>query len=143
IVGTGPDERKIISLAAKNKGHILFGGFVDDRSELMKLYSESDIFIMPSFNETFGVVYVEAMSQGLPIIYSRCEGIDGFYADGEVGYAVNPRNVGEIVKRIEDICVNYEQISKRCKDEAGKFSWDRIGSDYVKNILNPCKEIKL
>jgi glycosyltransferase involved in cell wall biosynthesis len=137
VAGRGPDEKYIAHLSARSNGRILFYGFVNDRRELLKLYSESDIFIMPSRTETFGVAYVEAMSQGLPIIYSRHEGFDGFYDEEVVGYAVNPLDIEEITQRIEDICANYEQISKRCVSEARKFSWDRIGSDYIRHLLGP------
>jgi len=137
IAGRGPEEREIARLSAKSNGRVRFHGFVDDRRELMKLYGESDIFIMPSRTETFGVAYVEAMSQGLPIIYSRHEGFDGFYEQGEVGYAVNPMDVEEIVERIEDICAKYEQVSDRCLSEAAKFSWERIGACYIRHLLRP------
>jgi glycosyltransferase involved in cell wall biosynthesis len=137
IAGRGPDEKNIARLAAKSNGRILFYGYVEDRRELLKLYGESDIFIMPSRTETFGVSYVEAMSQGLPIIFSRNEGFDGFYEEGAVGYAVNPLDIGEIVQRIEDIYAKYGDVSKRCVSEASNFSWDRIGSAYIQHLLGP------
>ena len=43
---------------------------------------------MPSRYETFGLVYGEAMSQGLPIIYSKGQGVDGYFKEGTVGYGV-------------------------------------------------------
>ncbi len=134
IVGAGPEEKKIKVLANKNKAIVHFCGYIANKDELIKLYGESDIFIMPSFTETFGIVYIEAMSQGLPVIYSRGEGIDGLFRDGEVGFAVNPVDVGDIVERIEDIYLNYEKISKKCTEVAADFSWRRIGKDYIKLV---------
>ena len=67
---------------------------------------------MPSFHETFGLVYIEAMSQGLPIIYTKGEGIDGYFKEATVGYSVNPKDVKNIVKKIEMIIHNYNKISK-------------------------------
>ena len=55
---------------------------------------------MPSFPETFGLVYVEAMSQGLPIIYTKGQGIDGYFEDGKVGYPVNTKDSNDIVKKL-------------------------------------------
>jgi glycosyltransferase involved in cell wall biosynthesis len=58
------------------------------KEKLLNNYRNSDIFIMPSYNETFGLVYIEAMSQGLPIIYTQNEGVDGYFKEGSVGYSV-------------------------------------------------------
>jgi len=85
---------------------------------------------MPSYNETFGLVYLEAMSQGLPIIYTKREGVDGYFKDGTVGYSVNPKDVNDIVKKIEMIISNYNRISKNCLGLVEKFSWDKIAKIY-------------
>jgi len=44
---------------------------------------------MPSITETFGLVYAEALSQGLPVLYTRGQGFDRQFEEGEVGYAVD------------------------------------------------------
>ncbi|GAF71811.1 unnamed protein product, partial [marine sediment metagenome] len=93
-------------------------------------YRESDIFIMPSQKETFGLVYGEAMSQGLPIIYSKGQGIDGYFKEGKVGYSVNPNDTNDIIKKIELILENYHNISKNCHDMVEKFSWENIARTY-------------
>jgi len=112
-----------------------FYGYIGNRNELMNLYRESDIFIMPSFTETFGVTYIEAMSQGLPVIYSRTEGIDGLFNNGEVGFAVNPLDVRGIVNKIENIYANYEEISMNCAKISESFSWDNIVEKYIDQCL--------
>ena len=55
------------------------------KEELIKIYRSSDIFVMPSVTETFGLVYAEAMSQGLPVIYTKGQGFDGQFEEGEGG----------------------------------------------------------
>ena len=100
------------------------------KEELIKLYRMSDIFIMPSFTETFGLVYVEAMSQGLPIIYTRGQGFDKQFPSGVVGYDVDPNDVNEIVSCIEKIIKNYNSISKNCSENIDVYSWDRIVTLY-------------
>ncbi|NMA83795.1 MAG: glycosyltransferase family 4 protein, partial [Epulopiscium sp.] len=52
------------------------------QNDLLEIYRENDIFVMPSITETFGLVYPEAMSQGLPLIYTRGQGFDGQLEDG-------------------------------------------------------------
>ena len=102
-----------------------------DNEELIKYYRSSDIFVMPSKHETFGLVYAEAMSQGLPVIYTRGQGFDGQFEEGEVGYSVQYDNEEEIADRIIDIVDNYEEISKNCIDKVGRFDWDKITREYI------------
>ena len=94
---------------------------------------------MPSRRETFGLVYVEAMSQGLPVIYTKGQGFDGHFSEGEVGYRVVYNNSKEIAHRILDIQKDYSDISKRAFTHARKFNWNDLSEEYVKiyeNIRN-------
>src|SRR5699024_6974391 len=68
--------------------------------DLIEIYRRSDIFIMPSFSETFGLVYPEAMSQGLPVLYTKGQGFDGQYEDGYVGYPVCANEPKDIAEKI-------------------------------------------
>ena len=94
------------------------------------MYRKSDIFIMPSRYESFGLVYGEAMSQGVPVIYTKGQGIDGYFKEGEVGYSVNPKDISDIVKKIEMIIHNYNKISKNCYSLVDNFSWEKITKTY-------------
>lgn len=99
-----------------------------NKEELINAYGENDIFLLPSVNETFGRVYLEAMSQGLPVIYTRGQGFDNTFAEGEAGYSVACDNPVEIADRIEDIIGNYKQISANCVSDCKLF--------YEENIMN-------
>lgn len=92
---------------------------------------ESDIFVMPSHTETFGLVYAEAMSQGVPVIYTRGQGFDGQFPEGTVGYAVSDRDPEEQALAISSILKNYEDISRNCLRFACKFDWNRIAEQYT------------
>lgn len=105
------------------------------KETLIKLYRDNEIFIMPSLTETFGLVYVEAMSQGLPVIYSKNQGFDGQFEEGIVGYNVENLNYLEIAKRIIDVIGNYEEISKNCIELSNKFDWEKIVMDYYNLYL--------
>ena len=105
---------------------------------------QSDIFIMPSHRETFGLVYAEAMSQGLPIIYTRGQGFDGQYQQGEVGFAVSSKSTKEVVNAILHIYNNYNEISNNCIHLCERYNWHNIIDEYI-NIYNKaltCKEKK-
>lgn len=96
------------------------------KEELISYYRKADVFVMPSFHESFGRVYAEAMSQGLPVIYTRGQGFDGLFEEGEVGYSVKADDAEEIVKSIRSILSNYNEISYNCINNCTKFDWKDI-----------------
>lgn len=100
------------------------------KEDVLQLLNENDIFVMPSLHETFGLVYIEALSQGLPIVYSRGQGVDGYFDEGLVGYHVEATNPNEIVESIEKIVADYSVISKRCIEVSKPFSWDEVSKVY-------------
>lgn len=108
------------------------------KEELINYYRENDIFVMPSFTESFGMVYVEAMSQGLPVIYTKNEGFDGQFSEGEVGYRVSSTSSDDIVDAVENIISDYDNISTNCVDNASCFDWTNIAEKYV-SIYNDIK----
>ncbi len=99
--------------------------------EVIRHLREADIFLMPSRKETFGLVYIEAMSQGLPVIYTRGQGIDGYFAEGEVGYSVLPDDIESIVTAVKNIRQHYSAMSQHCVSEAAAFDWQRIAERYL------------
>lgn len=96
------------------------------KEQLIDYYRISDLYVMPSIRESFGRVYAEAMTQGLPVIYTRGQGFDGLFADGEVGYAVKPTDCAEIADAIVKISNRYEEISRNCVDKCSQFDWTAI-----------------
>lgn len=96
------------------------------KEQLIDYYRNSDIYVMPSLTETFGRVYAEAMTQGLPVIFTKGQGFDGLFADGEVGYAVKPLDCEEIADAIEQISNRYEEISRNCVEKCNLFDWTTI-----------------
>lgn len=106
------------------------------KEELIKIYRENDIFVLPSIHETFGLVYAEAMSQGLPVIYTRRQGFDGQFEDGVVGYNVNCMDEKDISKKISYTLDNYESISDRCIHNIELFDWGNITISYANIYCN-------
>ena len=103
------------------------------KEEVCKHLRQADIFVMPSHSESFGLVYMEAMSQGLPVIYTRGQGFDGQFPEGYVGYAVSDYKAMEIAEKIECVIENYEELSKHAVVAAKEFRW--------KNIADKLEEI--
>lgn len=105
------------------------------KEELIKIYRQNDIFVMPSIHESFGLVYVEAMSQGLPVIYTKGEGFDGQFENGVVGYGVDCFSAKEITDRIKDILCNYLLLTDNCVQQTGIFRWCEIAEQYNKALV--------
>ncbi|MDD3686013.1 MAG: glycosyltransferase family 4 protein [Bacteroidales bacterium] len=103
------------------------------KEKLRNVFENSDIFVMPSIPETFGVVYVEALSQGLPIIYTNGQGFDGYYNDRNIGFGVNPKDANEIAEKIGLIINNYPQLSLNVSqlNLEEDFSWAKISERYI------------
>jgi len=108
------------------------------KEELRRIFNKSDIFVMPSIPETFGLVYVEALSQGLPIIYAKGQGFDGYYSNIGIGFGVNARDYNDIANKIEQIIDNYDQISSNISklNLEEDFDWGNIAGRYLELYNN-------
>lgn len=108
--------------------------------EIIAEMRQANAFIMVSKPETFGLVYVEALSQHLPIIYAQGEGFDGFYPDGYVGYPAEAGNAEDIADKIEQLIKNYSTIAGNVEtlNLDVDFDWRNIGKKYL-SIYNTLK----
>jgi glycosyltransferase involved in cell wall biosynthesis len=101
--------------------------------EIIAKMRKGNAFIMVSKPETFGLVYVEALSQHLPIIYAQGQGFDGYFPDGFVGYPAEAGNAVSIAEKIESLMKNYSTIVANVEslnlDE--DFDWSNIGKKYL------------
>ena len=100
------------------------------KEELIYYYRNADIFIMPSHHETFGLVYAEAMTQGLPVIYTSGQGFDGQFPNGTVGYCVNDSNPQDVIDAIKKICLHYSELSNNAINCVDRFKWSDICEKY-------------
>lgn len=132
VAGDGPSKNKLKNYVMQNSlsDEVFFHGNLS-KGELQNVIANTDIFILPSIHETFGISYIEAMSKGLPIIYTENEGIDGFFEQGQVGYSVHPLNVEDIVQKVKLIEKNYKEISVQSYKQSESFSWSKITQMYL------------
>lgn len=133
-IGRGSSDRKTIDAITKGKQSGLEIHEVDkvnDLEKLKKYYLKADIYVMPSKPETFGLVYIEALSQGTPVIYSKGHGIDGYFAEGDVGYAIETHTAAEVANKIQLILNDYERLSQRGIEAISQFNWRDISKQYT------------
>jgi len=141
IVGSGDEENNCRNLAAKLgvTDLVSFHGWQNSKEIIKQFYDISDIFVMPSLRETFGTVYIEALTQGLPVLYTRGQGIDGYFEQGRIGYACNPQDVDEITEAIAAIAEHYTSISNECIKVSEQFQWTVIAEQY-NNTINDMRK---
>ncbi|MCL0035145.1 glycosyltransferase family 4 protein [Thermodesulfovibrionales bacterium] len=104
LVGDGP-QRKEIESFVKDKGikNVFFPGFIQ-KEKLPYFYTISDVFVLPSISETWGLVVDEAMVSGLPVLVSnRCGCYPDIVQDGVNGFSFDPLNEDELFRLMEDI----------------------------------------
>jgi glycosyltransferase involved in cell wall biosynthesis len=132
LVGGGGNrhERILSTLDSGQYPFVTFLGRTNDRQKLRSVYRDHDIFVMPSFKETFGVVYLEALSQGLPIIHSRGQGVADFFPPGTVSESVDPSSIDSIVEGIEVLANRLDDVRPDCPRQARNFDWRSIAQQY-------------
>lgn len=133
VGGGGKDESNILKEIEGNN-NINFVGKVFDKNKLLEIYRNNDLFLMPSKTETFGLVYVEAMLNGLPILYTANEGLDGFYSE-KIGEKVTSPNKVEIEKGLFKLIENYKTYNIPMDKLVFNHDWKRIAEKY-KELYN-------
>jgi glycosyltransferase involved in cell wall biosynthesis len=134
LVGGSGKKHDEIKKYIENLSWCKYYGEILNKSELINIFRSNKYFIMPSFYETFGLVYIEALSQGLPIIYTKNQGVDGFF-DFQVGEYTSP-SIDCIYISCNDI-INKSAMNKYNLNEIDfeLFNWKNIAKTY-KGIIN-------
>jgi phosphatidylinositol alpha-1,6-mannosyltransferase len=122
IVGRGSGMAALQDRAARSPAaaQISFAGFVPD-SHLEKLYQEATLFCMPSRQEGFGLVYIEAMRHGLPVVASIHDAAPEVVLEGETGYTVSLDRPDQLPERLIHLLRNPDLAQQM--GEAGRHRW--------------------
>ncbi len=130
LVGGGHESSNSIRiLISQHPESFKYLGKIYDKPTLCNTLRENSVFAMPSIYETFGLVYLEALSQNLPVLYTKGQGIDGLF-DDSVGVAINPMSVEDITKGLRDMLLNRERYSNKSVDFS-IFKWSLIAKRYI------------
>lgn len=135
IVGDGYLRQRLveqIQALGLNERVILLGNVPEAR--LITLLHSSDVFLFPSAYEGFGIVVLEAMASGLPVITSPIPAAR-FVQENRAGYVVNWNEPEKIAKIVSDLYFD-PNLRKRLSDNAltvsKRFDWSQIASEYIK-----------
>lgn len=146
IVGDGAEranlEAQVASLGLEN--HVEFLGSLPHPQAIEEM-AKCDVFVMPSWDEAFGVVYLEALSQGKPVIGTKGEGIAPLLNREGVGLTVRPRNAEDIRVALEKLLKNpelaQEMGQKGQKLVYENFTWAHNAQKTLE-IYQECLELK-
>lgn len=135
IIGAGVERENLENLAADLKitKKVQFFGQVSNEHVLAEM-AKSQFFVMPSVNEGFGIVYLEAMASGCVTIGTQGEGISDLIISGENGFLVTPDKPEEIVDAVM-LCKNnpdaMRKIAQKGKQDAMQMTWERNAVAYL------------
>ena len=118
-----------------------------DQDTLQYYYSAADVVVVPSHYESFGLVALEAMASGTPVVASETGGLAYLVKDGETGYHVPAGNPQALADRLMQILDNDELLARmgaQAAEYAKEFSWaiivDQILEMYASVLAENRKE---
>jgi glycosyltransferase involved in cell wall biosynthesis len=128
IVGDGDDRKRLEDLVRENglSDRVIFTGVVSDE-ELIGFYKACDVFLMPSRQEGFGIVFLEAMAFEKPVIGGNHGGTPEVIVDNETGFLVEHGDVNSLADRIirllldGELCKRMGQAGRRRVEENYTF----------------------
>lgn len=138
IAGGGKmeDELKTLAMNLNVERYILFIGFVKESLKPF-YYKSADVFVLPSISrlECFGIVNLEAMSCGTPVIASRIIGIPEIIENDKNGLLVSPRDSKELADAAIHLLENDDlrkRMGKNGREKVKAYSWERLAKDTEK-----------
>ena len=93
---------------------------------VMEFMSKTNLFSLPSWKEGFGIVYIEAMAHGKPVIAVKGEGIEDVIVHGENGFLIEPKSVDSLVDTLDFLFSNSEHA-----EEIGQIAMDSVLNHYT------------
>jgi phosphatidylinositol alpha-1,6-mannosyltransferase len=120
IAGDGADRPRLKAKAADLgiADRVVFTGYIDE-AEKADLYRLADVYVMPSYGEGFGFVFLEAMACGTPVVASAIDGGREAVLDGELGRIVNPHDPTALREAILAAFTDERRIPPQLDD----FAW--------------------
>lgn len=137
IIGSGPEESKLRQLIEENQLHnrvYLLGRKKPD--EVSSIIADSDCFILTSRGETFGIVYIEAMAKGKPVIATKCGGPEGFVNDSN-GLLIPKEDIPAATKAIEYMVEHVKEYdAKKIRQDCYENFSENVIANRIIGVYN-------
>ena len=139
LVGDGPYREELETPLADLP--VNFVGYLQG-TDLGSAYASADAFVFPSLTETLGLVVLEAMAAGCPVIAANAGGIPDIVTDGENGFLFDPAQDNGAIEATQRLLANQlerEKLRRRARQEAERWGWaaaTRQLQDYYRQVLD-------
>lgn len=134
MIGEGPEKEKI-RMEAQSLGIIDKVKFLGKTSEVERVLSISDLFVLPSEKESFGLAALEAMGAGVPVISTNTGGLPEVNIDGVTGYTSDVGDVQDMSENALHLLKDpalHQEFSANARKQAEKYSLQNIGPEYLR-----------
>lgn len=133
ILGDGPERKKLKAMASEMSisDKVTFHGKYR-KENLPELCKDANAFVLASRYETFGVVYIEAMAMGLPVIATRCGGPEDF-VDESNGLLVDVEDVDGLANAIEKMAIKWPEYDR---DRIAAFAKEHFSPEVIASDIS-------
>lgn len=157
----GPDALKAFAMARKrmpelelvivgpnhssemDQEGVIYAGAVTDREKLLEYYRNADLFLLPSRCDSFGFVFLEAMTQGLVCMGTSINAMPEIIAHGETGYIVEPGDCERMADLIVDFYSRPEArtaMGHKARERVlDKYTWPRV-VEAIQSVMYPAEQ---
>ncbi len=139
VIGDGPEhaplKERVQTLGLVESVNLL-GALADD-AEVRAWYGRASVFCLPSEQEGFGIVFLEAMASGLPVVSTTAAAIPEVVPDGEVGLLVPPRDPAALATALLRLLQAPDlraRLRDAGRDHARRYGWDRVADRFLEAV---------
>lgn len=135
IVGDGPQRGRVESYIQRHRlNNVILAGYVPDMVK-PRYYNSADIFCAPATGaESFGIVLLEALASGLPVVATEVPGYMSVLEPGKDSVTVQPKNWRELAASLVILARDSElrrHLGEYGREKARRYSWDRVAAEVV------------
>lgn len=144
MIGEGP-EKEVSREQARELGILDRVKYLGKTSEIERVLCMSDLFVLPSETESFGLSALEAMAAGVPVISSNTGGIPEVNINNQTGFTANVGDVETMARGAISLLTDDEMLrafGRNARLQAEKFSLDFIGPKYLELYKNAVARVK-
>lgn len=139
VVGDGPEHQRLRALAADlelGSSALLLGGLPDD-ADVIAWYRRASIFCLPSVQEGFGIVFLEAMAAGLPIVATTAAAIPEVVPHGRAGVLIPPGDVPALAAALIELLEHpalREEYGAYGREYVERYDWSHVACRFLSAV---------